>query len=87
LGAELPVFQQLEERLLLRWSDAPRPAGGILPESDDFPAETLARRGCLECGVGLVSILGRIDLEGGIEKHGQHGDAPNIQICDRNRTI
>ena len=26
-------------------------------------------------------------LERGFEKHSQHGSAPDIQMCDRNRTI
>jgi len=63
LRAELPVFHYLKERLLLRWSDESRPAGGILPECGYFPGETLARGGVLQCRIGLASIRRSFGLE------------------------
>src|SRR6185295_6652311 len=87
LRAELPVFHQLEERLLLRRSDESGPARRIFPKRDHLAAEALTRRGCLERGIGLASILGTFALERRFEKHGQNCSAPDIQICDRNRTI
>lgn len=87
MRAELPVFHQLKERLLLRRSDESGAARRILPKRDYLAVEALTRCRCLERGIGLASILGTLGPERRFEKHNQNGGTSNIQMCDRNRTI
>jgi hypothetical protein len=84
---ELTVVHHLKERMLRHWRDESRAALKILPDRNDVPSKTFPGGGGLERRIGGASLLRRPGIERGIEKHGQDGGAPDIQICGRNRTI
>ena len=87
LRAKLPVFHQLKKRLLLGRSDESGQARRVFPKCYHLAAEALTRRRCLESGIGISFILRTFGFERRFEKRSQNGSAPNVQICDRNRTI
>jgi hypothetical protein len=73
------MVHHLKERMLLRRSDKPGAALWILPNQSEFSGESRALGSGLESGVILYFVR--------IRKGNQEGGSPDIQMCDRNRTI
>jgi len=73
------MVHELKERMLLWRRDEPRAALSILPNDGEFAGESCARG----CGLksGVITYLVRI------RKRDQERGSPDIQMCDRNRTI
>ena len=87
LSVELVVTHNLEERMLLRRRDESGSAQMIFPHGSDLTLEAL-KRGCgLERRVGSASLVRCSGLKLRFEEHDHQARAPDIQICDRNRTI
>ena len=79
LRPKLAIVHDLKERMLLRWGKEPGAALRILPNQSEFSSESGARG----CGLESAVILDLVR----IRKRDQEGGPPDIQMCDRNRTI
>ena len=79
LRAQLAIVHELKERMLLRRREESGAALRILPNDGEFSGKSGARGSGLEGSVILQLVrIGKCDQESG---------TPNVQMCDRNRTI